>query len=64
MNDIDHLFTGKAGAVASQFLIRNWTVAFPALDLGVDLLIAIRDHRSRFAVRSPRARWVASAPSS
>ncbi len=46
MNDVDHLFTGKAGehAVASQFLIRNWTVAFPALDLGVDLLIADRHH--------------------
>ena len=44
MNDVAHLFTGKAGehAVASQFLIRNWIVAFPALDLGVDLLIA--DH--------------------
>ena len=46
MNDITHLFTGKAGehAVASQFLIRNWAVAFPALDLGVDLLIADRTH--------------------
>ena len=44
MNDVARLFTGKAGehAVASQFLIRNWIVAFPALDLGVDLLIA--DH--------------------
>ena len=42
MNDVAHLFTGKAGehAVASQFLICNWIVAFPALDLGVDLLIA------------------------
>ncbi len=41
MNDVAHLFTGKAGehAVASQFLIRDWMVAFPALDLGVDLLI-------------------------
>ena len=46
MNDVAHLFTGKAGehAVASQFLIRNWAVAFPALDLGVDLLIADRTH--------------------
>ena len=46
MNDVAHLFTGKAGeyAVASQFLIRNWSVAFPALDLGVDLLIADRRH--------------------
>ena len=46
MDDVAHLFTGKAGehAVASQFLIRNWAVAFPALDLGVDLLIADRTH--------------------
>ena len=42
MNDVAHLFTGKAGeyAVASQFLIRNWMVAFPALDL----LIADRSY--------------------
>lgn len=46
MNDVAHLFTGTAGehAVASQFLIRNWIVAFPALDLGVDLLIADRSY--------------------
>ena len=46
MDDVAHLFTGKAGehAVASEFLIRNWTVAFPALDLGVDLLVADRRH--------------------
>ena len=46
MADVAHLFTGKAGehAVASQFLIRSWSVAFPALDLGVDLLIADRTH--------------------
>lgn len=46
MNEVAHLFAGTAGehAVASQFLIRNWTVAFPALDLGVDLLIADRSY--------------------
>ena len=46
MNSVAHLFTGKAGehAAASQFLIHNWSVAFPALDLGVDLLIADQDH--------------------
>ena len=46
MNGVAHLFPGKAGehAAASQFLIRNWSVAFPALDLGVDLFIADRSH--------------------
>lgn len=45
-NDLAHLFTGKAGehAAASQLLIRNWIVSFPALDLGVDLLITDRRH--------------------
>lgn len=46
MNSVAHLFTGKAGehAAASRFLIHNWSVAFPALDLGVDLLIADQNH--------------------
>ena len=54
-----NLFTGKAGehAVASQLLIRNWHVAFPAVDVGHDLLIS--DHEftqlRRIQVKTCRA---------
>ena len=38
----DHLYTGKAGerAVVAQFLIREWKVAVPEVDVGDDLFVA------------------------
>ena len=46
MNGVAHLSAGKAGehAAASEFLIRNWFVVSPAVDLGVDLLISDRSY--------------------
>ena len=53
----DNLFTGKAGEyeVASQLLIRYWQVAFPAVDIGHDLVISDGDFVQRVQVKTSRA---------